>query len=121
VEGGDDGLLTLTRGYFSFPPPLAMDMLNHKSTETTGVLLQMTRRRELVKRKRGWGGKTGYQDRNSYRAELPPKMDSNNYTSFFFAENVYPVLAPGEVPSKRVEWGDQAYRTNTVTPLIKVG
>jgi hypothetical protein len=111
------------RGYFTSFPSSARDMRDHLSVEVTPVALQLTRRSELVRggeRGWGWGGQTPTHDRNSYRAEVTPKIAFDDSTILAFPETAYPVLALQNISSVRAQWTDEAYRTSTVTPLIKV-
>jgi hypothetical protein len=112
------------RGSFSLVPSSARDVRDHRSVEVTPVLLQLTRRRELVRGgKPGWGwgwwDRTHTRDRNSYRATLEPNVVYANLTIFADTSTTYPVLAPEDVSSTTARWSEEAYRNSTVTPLLK--
>jgi hypothetical protein len=109
------------RGFFTFSPSSAQDMRDYNSTEATGVLLQLTRRRELARGGGGGGGgnMTHTRDRNSYRAEFLHPSSLNNMTIFDSPADLYPLITAGDVASVRTRWSDEAYRLGIVTPLME--
>jgi hypothetical protein len=93
--------LGAARGWLLLPAPSSAR--DHTSGEVTEVLLQLTRRRQLVRGKGlgwGWGGKTHTRDRNSYRVETQPRV-IKHLTVLDDPALAYPVLAPGDVSSVR--------------------
>jgi hypothetical protein len=122
-QGSQDAFWEGLRGSFRLIPSSARDMWDHRSTDWTPVVLQLTRRRELARGgKQGWGlgwcGRNHIRDHNSYRAELQPEGAINDVLILVHPETVYPALPPENVSSVRARWSDAAYRKSTVTPLM---
>jgi hypothetical protein len=75
-HGAGDDFWGMVGGYYSFPPSSASEALRRETNEVTTLLLQLTRRRELVVGGQRWGPATHTTDRNTYKVVATPNIGS---------------------------------------------